>query len=81
MEQKFRRVKTTSSTLDQEIKLYEQHLVEELKDLNLEGNDWIEMKMNSKIKKEWKKRNQNEVKEYKGNSNNTFFHRKLTTDF
>ena len=81
MEQKLRRVKTTSSTLDQEIKLYEQHLVEELKDLNLEGNDWIGIKMNSKIKKEWRKRNQNEVKEYKGNNNNIFFHRKLTTDF
>lgn len=56
--------------------------MEELRDLNLEGNDWIEMKMNSKIKQEWRKRNLNEVHEYNRQENgNNFFHRKITTDF
>ncbi len=57
--------------------------MEELRDLNLEGNDWIGMKMNSKIKQEWRKRNLNEVQECnrQQDKGNGFFHRKITTDF
>jgi hypothetical protein len=61
MEQKLRRVKTMSSSFEKETKIYERHLTEELRDLNLEGNNWIEMKMNTKIKQQWRRQNQNKM--------------------